>query len=378
MKFKKTLLSLLLLITTMNICNAKIANGYYERKVMDKDVDAMNGEGDTPVSEFLNHNRIDPQYGEQYDFKSFVDYEENLTSVVMKDGKIIFEQYNKEDIDSHFHINPMSMTKTLVGSAVGLALCNGDIKSLDDAVGLYSKSLSNSVYNNVTIRNLLRMASGVNENRDNEKEYNRMIKNRRDSGLNDQVEIIQSIQDRHSEQGKVSIYHTLDVTAASILISELTGKSVSKIFNNEIFTKMGASDSLYWWEDKNGVTIGMAGAYMTTRDWAKFGQFIIDNINQKTCMGEFYLSGINNALPTVQRDYQDYGYYFWVQNVTNSTYESKPMIAFSGKFGHAMILDHYNNSVVLVTSASKNSKYGRKHIRRDITPGMIKEASKIQ
>jgi CubicO group peptidase (beta-lactamase class C family) len=263
----------------MNICNAKIANGYYERKVMDKDVDAMNGEGDTPVSEFLNHNRTDPQYGEQYDFKSFVDYEENLTSVVMKDGKIIFEQYNKEDIDSHFHINPMSMTKTLVGSAVGLALCNSDIKSLDDTVGLYSKSLSNSVYNNVTIRNLLRMASGVNENRDNEKEYNRMIKNRRDSGLNDQVEIIQSIQDRHSEQGKVSIYHTLDVTAASILISELTGKSVSKIFNNEIFTKMGASDSLYWWEDKNGVTIGMAGAYMTTRDWAKFGQFIIDNIN---------------------------------------------------------------------------------------------------
>ena len=111
MKFKKTLLSLLLLITTMNICNAKIANGYYERKVMDKDVDAMNGEGDTPVSEFLNHNRTDPQYGEQYDFKSFVDYEENLTSIVMKDGKIIFEQYNKEDIDSNFHINPLSMTR---------------------------------------------------------------------------------------------------------------------------------------------------------------------------------------------------------------------------------------------------------------------------
>jgi len=94
-------------------------------------------------------------------------------------------------------------------------------------------------------------------------------------------------------------------------------------------------------------------------------------------MGEFYLSGINNALPTVQRDYQDYGYYFWVQNVTKSTYGSKPMIAFSGKFGHAMILDHYNNSVVLVTSASKNGKYGRKHIRKDITPAMIKQASKI-
>jgi len=376
-ELKTTLLVLLISTISINTAYAKIANGYYERRLMDRDVDAMNGEGDTPVSEFINHNRIDPKYGEQYDFKSFVDYEENLTSIVMKDGKIIFEQYNKDDIDSYFHINPMSMTKTLVGSAVGLALCNGDIKSLDDTAGLYSKSLSNSVYDKVTIRNLLRMASGVNENRDNEKEYNRMIRNRRDSGLNDQVEIIQSIQDRYSEQGKVSIYHTLDVTAASILVSELTGKSVSEIFNNEIFTKMGASDSLYWWEDKNGVTIGMTGAYMTTRDWAKFGQFIINNINQKTCMGRFYLSGIESALPTIQRDYQDYGYYFWVQDVSNSVFESKPMIAFSGKFGHAMILDHYNNSVVLVTSASKNGKYGRRHIRKDITPAMIKKASKI-
>ena len=377
MKFKTPLLALLISTTAINTAYAKFANGYYERKLMDKDIAVMNGEGPTPIAEFLNHNRIDLQYGEQHDFTNFVDIEENFTSIVMKDGKIIFERYNKEDIDANFHISPMSMTKTLVGSVIGRALCNGDIKSLNDTVGSYSKSLSNSIYSNVTIKNLLRMASGVNKNRDNEKDYNRMIRNRRNNELNDQVEIIQSIQDKHSEQGKMSIYHTLDVTAASILISELTGKSVAEIFNDEIFTKMGASDSLYWWEDKNGVTIGMNGSYMTTRDWAKFGQYIIDNINQKTCMGEFYLSGIKNALPTLQRDYQNYGYYFWVQDVSDSIFESKPMIAFSGKFGHAMILDHYNNSVVLVTSASKNGKYGRRHIRKDITPAMIKQASKI-
>jgi len=324
--------------------------------------------------EFKNKKPMSPQYGEEHDLTKFIDYEENFSALAMKDGKIIFERYN-ENLDSYagFHLMGESMTKTLIGSAVGLALCNGDIKSLDDTAGLYSISLSNSVYDNVTIRNLLRMASGVNENRDNEKKYNRMIKNRRDSGLNDQVEIIQSIQNRYSEQGKVSFYHTLDVTAASILVSELTGKSAAQIFNDEIFTKIGASDSFYWWKDKNDITVGFVGAYMTTRDWAKFGQFINDNINNKTCLGDFYLSGIENSLSTNSRNYQDYGYYFWVQDISSSFFEKKPMIVLTGKWGQVMIVDHYNNSVVVLISASKNSKYGKKHIWKEVGPAMIKE-----
>ena len=373
MKLKSILLILSLSIT-INTVHAKFDERYYERRIMDHYPASIDGHGPIPIFEFKNEKPISPQYGKEHDLTKFVDYEENFSALAMKDGKIIFERYN-ENLDSYpgFHLMGESMTKTLVGSAVGLALCNGDIKSLDDTAGLYSKSLSNSVYDKVTIRNLLRMASGVNENRDNEKEYNRMIKNRRDSGLNDQVEIIQSIQNRYSEQGKVSTYHTLDVTAASILVSELTGKSAAQIFNDEIFTKIGASDSFYWWKDNNDVTVGFVGAYMTTRDWAKLGQFINDNINNKTCLGDFYLSGIESSLSTNSRNYQDYGYYFWVQNISSSFFEKKPMIVLTGKWGQVMIADHYNNSVVVLISASKNSKYGKKHIWKEIGPAMIKE-----
>ena len=373
MKLKSILLILTASIT-INTVHAKFDERYYEKRMMDHYPSSIDGYGPIPIFEFKNKKPMSPQYGEEHDLTKFIDYEENFSALAMKDGKIIFERYN-ENLDSYagFHLMGESMTKTLIGSAVGLALCNGDIKSLDDTAGLYSKSLSNSVYDKVTIRNLLRMASGVNENRDNEKEYNRMIKNRRDSGLNDQVEIIQSIQNRYSEQGKVSFYHTLDVTAASILVSELTGKSAAQIFNDEIFTKIGASDSFYWWKDKNDITVGFVGAYMTTRDWAKFGQFINDNINNKTCLGDFYLSGIENSLSTNSRNYQDYGYYFWVQDISSPFLEKKPMIVLTGKWGQVMIVDHYNNSVVVLISASKNSKYGKKHIWKEIGPAMIKE-----
>jgi len=374
MKIKINLITLILSITVANIVHAKFDGRYYEKRMMDRYPSIMDGDTPIPIFEFKNEKPVSPQYREEHDLTKFVDYEENFSALAMKDGKIIFERYNK-DLDSYpgFHLMGESMTKTLIGSVVGHTLCSGGIDSLDDTAGVYSKSLKNSIYKDISIKNLLRMASGINENRDNEKQYNHMLQNRNEDDSNSQIEIIQSIQDKHSGQGKKSRYHTLDVAATSILVSELTGKSAAQIFNDEIFTKMGASDSFYWWKDNNDITMGFAGAYMTTRDWAKFGQFINDNINNKTCLGDFYLSGIENSLSTNSRNYQDYGYYFWVQDISSSFFEKKPMIVLTGKWGQVMIVDHYNNSVVVLISASKNSKYGKKHIWKEVGPAMIKE-----
>ena len=112
------------------------------------------------------------------------------------------------------------MTKTVVGLAVGHLLCDGDIVSLDDTLGRYSEGLANSVYADITIKNILRMASGVNENRNNEREYNAKLRNRYNDGSNDQLRQIQSVSSVYSDQGKVSRYHSLDVTAASILVTK--------------------------------------------------------------------------------------------------------------------------------------------------------------
>ena len=371
MKFKATLL---ILTITINSAHAKFDERYYEKRLMDRYPSIMDGDTPIPIFEFKNETPVSPQYGEKIDLTKFVDYEENFSALAMKDGKIIFERYN-EDLGSYpsFHLMGESMTKTLIGSVVGHTLCSGDIASLNDTVGIYSESLKNSIYKDISIKNILRMASGINKNRDNERQYNHMLQNRNDDDSNSQVDIIQSIRGKHSAQGEKSRYHTLDVAATSILISELTGKSAAQIFNDEIFTEIGASDSFYWWKDNNDITMGFAGAYMTTRDWSKFGQFINDNINNKTCLGNFYLSGIENSLSTNSRNYQDYGYYFWVQDISNSIFEKKPMMVLTGKWGQLMIVDHYNNSVVVLISASKNSKYGKKHIWRDVGPTMIKE-----
>ena len=53
------------------------------------------------------------------------------------------------------------MAKSYVATLIGIALSEGKIKSLDDKVSLYLPELKDSGYADPTIRDLLRMRSGV-------------------------------------------------------------------------------------------------------------------------------------------------------------------------------------------------------------------------
>jgi CubicO group peptidase (beta-lactamase class C family) len=79
--------------------------------------------------------------------------------LVVKDGVIQIEryQYDRKPTD-HFTSN--SMAKSIASLAVGIALREGRIKSLDDNAERFAPQLKGSVYGETTIRNLLRMASG--------------------------------------------------------------------------------------------------------------------------------------------------------------------------------------------------------------------------
>ena len=54
-----------------------------------------------------------------------------------------------------------SMAKSIVSIAVGMALAEKKIASLDDTIAKYVPELAGSPYGETTIRNMLRMASGV-------------------------------------------------------------------------------------------------------------------------------------------------------------------------------------------------------------------------
>jgi CubicO group peptidase (beta-lactamase class C family) len=347
--------------------NADFDERFYSERLMGIDLKIRLGEGPTPIKAFGPINSAPLIYGKPINLNEYLNYPENMSAVALFGGKIVFEKYNHDrGFDESFLVHGLSMTKTITGIVIGQLLCKGKIKSLDDELGKYSQSLAKSIYSKITIKNALRMASGINENRDDEKKYSIKFQNRKNNESNDSAFILQSVKMKFSEQGLVSRYHSLDVEAVSVLISELTGKSAAKIFHDEIISRFGAEGEMIWQSDKYGRSLGTSGLYMTTRDWARVGQFINNEIISGTCVGQYLLDGVQKSLESTMRDYQRYGYLFWVSNISE-----KPMIVLTGNYGQALIANYHNNSVIVIFSAS-NFNYGNTKIIQDVLPNLIK------
>src|SRR5262249_34200835 len=80
-------------------------------------------------------------------------------------GKIALERYGLGETPNDRWIS-FSVTKSITSTLIGAAIKDGYIKSLDDPVADYSPEMKGSVYETVSIRQLITMTSGVkwNEN----------------------------------------------------------------------------------------------------------------------------------------------------------------------------------------------------------------------
>jgi CubicO group peptidase (beta-lactamase class C family) len=87
--------------------------------------------------------------------------------LILKQGEIALERYGMGN-GPESRWTSFSTAKSITATLVGAALHDGAIGSLDDACEQYLPRLRGSAYEGVTIRNLLRMCSGVAWREDND------------------------------------------------------------------------------------------------------------------------------------------------------------------------------------------------------------------
>ncbi len=85
--------------------------------------------------------------------------------VIVQDGKIRLEKYGL-DFSGDGKWTSFSVAKSFTSTMVGAAIKDGYIKSIEDKVSAYIPDLKGSAYDDVTIRQLLTMTSGVKWNED--------------------------------------------------------------------------------------------------------------------------------------------------------------------------------------------------------------------
>lgn len=279
----------------------------------------------------------------------------NLAAILRDKGAVTYTRFNqKRGIDANTLLHGMSMSKTALAAAAGSLLCSGEIKSLDDFMGAYSKSLNNTPYAKVSIKNVLQMNSGVSPLNDGgKKKANRMAMGLAEfEGKADLVAAVNMFNKTLRKQGTQHNYHSADPFALSVLITEITGKPASQVFYENVYSKFAKGGQIHWAADKKGYTVSQARLVMKASDWSDFGQYILDEIKAKSCLGNFFEDGRKSAVPTKRKNVK-YGYQFWVYTINGES-----VITMTGHGGFFNILSQKKNKVLSIFSVDENYKAG--------------------
>jgi len=191
--------------------------------------------------------------------------------VIVKDGYII-DEYYADGFNENYVFRMASVTKSVTGALVGLAIELGYINSVDVKLVDFFPQLTRPDQVNkrdITIKHLLTHTSGIFWNEWAGGDYIRRLFN-----SENWVDFILN-QRMASQPGIIFNYTTGGSHLLGVVIEKATGVSAHEFALEHLFKPVGM-DSVMWRTDPQGHTDAGNGIHMTTRDAARFGQLYLD------------------------------------------------------------------------------------------------------
>jgi CubicO group peptidase (beta-lactamase class C family) len=201
--------------------------------------------------------------------------------LVMKDGRIVSEIY-RNNSDERSRFIGWSMTKSVTSVLIGCALAEGRIDSLDTPITRYLPELKGGGYDGVSIRHVMQMRSGV----DYEERYD--FENPGTAASNHIAALVRNTArfvdvartlPRIHPPGEFFQYKTIDTAVLGWLVERVAQGSVAAYTARCLWEPLGAeSDGFYIMDGPPGIGREFSGAGFnaTLRDYARFGQMMLD------------------------------------------------------------------------------------------------------
>jgi CubicO group peptidase (beta-lactamase class C family) len=301
--------------------------------------------------------------GERVGLSDYMARRRTAGLLILKRGEIALERYGMGNVPESRWTN-FSTTKSIVATLVGAALHDGAISSLDDRCEQYLPRMCGSAYEGVTIRNLLRMCSGVawreENDADGRSEIYRLVKamlSRRPGSI---LDLLCKLPRAHP-QGAVFNYSTGESCLIAALVVAATGRPLADYCAEKIWGPAGMEDDGYWQlESEGGLELGGFGVSARLRDFGRFGQLILED-------GEAFRG--RRVLPSGWRDLagqpdsaatgfgrlkpgspMGYGYHWWTPpplpgGVNNGAFSA------DGAYGQKIVVNPTEQVVIAIQSA---------------------------
>ncbi len=283
--------------------------------------------------------------------------------LILKHGEIALECYGMGN-GPESRWTSCSTAKSITATLVGAALHDGAIGSLDDRCEQYLPRLRGSAYEGVTIRNLLRMCSGVVWREDYEADarsevylLGRAMARRCPGAV---LDLICELPRAHP-QGALFNYSTGDSCVLGAVVAAATGRPLADYCAEKIWRPGGMEADGYWQlESDDGLELAGFGVSARLRDFGRFGQLVLED-------GEMFsgrrvlprgwrdLAGQPDSAPTgfgrlMPGSPAGYGYHWWAApplpgGVNNGAFSA------IGIFGQFIFVNPTEQVVIAIQSA---------------------------
>jgi CubicO group peptidase (beta-lactamase class C family) len=274
--------------------------------------------------------------------------------LMIKDDQLIYETYlesSRNEINTSF-----SVAKSFTSAMIGAAIADGSIASVDDPVIKYIPEIAGRGLDSLTIRNLLRMDSGIRYRSEDD-----IIAPFSDDALTyyspDLRQVALRVQAGSTPIGQAFHYNNYHPLLEGLIIERATGMSVAEYLQERIWKPMGAAFPASWSLDSesSGFEKMESGINARAVDYARFGLLYLHNgfWNGQQILPADWVAESTQPDPTDSRPFEVfptwkeeggfYGYHWWGLENEDGTYDYMAR----GHLGQNIYVSPRHNMVVV-------------------------------
>jgi CubicO group peptidase (beta-lactamase class C family) len=271
--------------------------------------------------------------------------------LVIKNDQITYENYFLGTQPTDKRIS-WSMAKSFVSILFGMQVDEGKI-NIENTVDFYLPEMKDSGYENVKVKHVLQMSSGVKWDEDYQDFNSDINKMGRVLAIGGSLDEMTTELEGESVPGKEFHYVSMDTHVIGMIVRRVSGKSLVLLLQENIWQKLDMESNADWIVDSKGAAFALGGLNVTTRDYARFGRLLVNNgqWEGEQLVSEDWIKAATTANAVYLESTKDklgYGYQFWL-----------PTLAEEGEFfcvgvyGQYIYVNQKENIVIVKNSADK-------------------------
>lgn len=295
--------------------------------------------------------------GKQKTLEQFLNESTTGGLLVIKDGVVVHEQY-RQNADRNTLFTSWSVAKSFVATTIAIAVKEGAINSFDDTVETYAPQFSGTDYGTTKIGDLMAMSSGIDFEEDYQADKSDIrrfffesfiLKKNPDELLKPYSRDREPMSDFH--------YISSNSHVLSAVLRGVYNKPLAEIISEKLWQPLGMEGDASWLQhvDGDGQGLGYCCLNSRVRDYARFGQFLLQAIKGEGLGVDVLPEGWVQTLRVPASEHhkpggdnysgRGYSQHFWLP------IDAPGVFFASGIYGQFIWVDADNDLVIARTSA---------------------------